>query len=48
MRVIADGMEHGEAREITRRLADDYDKLGDRAAQRLANGVEITKHAEPK
>jgi hypothetical protein len=43
MRVIADEMEHGETQEVMRRLANDYDKLGDRAARGVANGIELTK-----
>jgi hypothetical protein len=38
MRAIADGMAHSEASDVMRRLADDYDKLGDRAAERQATG----------
>jgi hypothetical protein len=30
-----------------RGLADDYDKLGDRAAKRLVTGIELIKNAEP-
>ena len=29
-----------------RRLANDYDKLGDRAAERARNGVRLTKYAK--
>jgi hypothetical protein len=47
MRVIADEMERGETQEIMRRLADDYDKLGDRAAERLTNGLELIKASKP-
>jgi hypothetical protein len=37
MRVLADEMKHEEAQRMTRKLADDYDKLGDRAAERQAH-----------
>jgi hypothetical protein len=33
--------------EIMRRLADDYDKLGDRAAEQLTNGLELIKASKP-
>jgi hypothetical protein len=35
MRVLADEMRNEEAQGMMRRLADDYDKLGDRALERL-------------
>lgn len=34
MRVLADGMANVEAQRMMLRLAEDYDKLGDRAAER--------------
>jgi hypothetical protein len=34
MRALADCMENVETQKIMQRLADDYDKLGDRAALR--------------
>jgi hypothetical protein len=34
MRVLSDEMKEAEARRMMLKLADDYDKLGDRAAER--------------
>ena len=35
MRMLADKMSNDEARRLFLELADDYDKLGDRALERL-------------
>lgn len=37
MRVLAEEIKDSNARQIMHRLADDYDKLGDRAAERQTN-----------
>jgi hypothetical protein len=36
MRVLAEGMKSDDAQTIMFRLAEDYDKLGDRAAERAS------------
>jgi hypothetical protein len=45
MRVLADEMAGIEARRMMFKLADDYDKLGDRAADRQ---VKAAKRAMPR
>jgi hypothetical protein len=39
MRAIADGYQSADAAETMRRLADDYDKLAERAEARTASGL---------
>jgi hypothetical protein len=46
MRALANVTECGETQEIMRRLADDYDKLGERAAKRLASGIQLSKYSK--
>jgi hypothetical protein len=40
MRVLADGMRDEEAKAMVLKLADDYDKLGDRALDRISAKTE--------
>ena len=44
MRVLADEVANVEARRMMNKLADEYDRLGDRTADRLVN---IAKQATP-
>jgi len=44
MRVLADEMANVEARRTMFKLADDYDKLGDRAAERQASRSQSRVH----
>jgi hypothetical protein len=48
MRVLADGYRDEEAASIMCRLADDYDKLADRADARSASGLSRLPSAMPK
>jgi hypothetical protein len=48
MRAIADGYHSEEAAKIMNRLADDYDKLADRAEIRAASGLSRLPSAIPK
>jgi hypothetical protein len=45
MRVLADTMQHGETQETMHKLANDYDRLGDRATERLVSTIKLTKEA---
>ena len=48
MRVLSDSMKGDETKATMRRLADDYDKLGDRAAERKKSGTDLNKHYKSK
>jgi hypothetical protein len=44
MRALADLMRHEETKTTMHKLADDYDKLGDRAAERRGYGINLSDH----
>jgi hypothetical protein len=48
MRVLADLMRHDDTKRTMQRLADDYDKLGDKAAERRGYGVSRRDYEVPK